>query len=345
MKKLFAATLMATLLAGCTTTGPRIDTTYTAKSQSSRVKFVIVHYTVSDLQQSINILTNQVVSSHYLLTDEARPTLYRLVDESRVSNHAGLSTWKNYSLLNPSSIGIEIVNPGFTLNPDGTRKWYPFPQAQMDILIPLLKDIVKRHNIEPNHILGHADIAPQRKQDPGPMFPWKQLADAGLIPWPDDAKVRELTALYAPQAPEVLWFQKRLKAYGYAVPLTGELDKETRNVITTFQMKYRPVDISGNPDAQTAAMLEAMTPGDTTKPAFMMPPPPAVTTPVDQPPVTQPVPVTEPAPAAPAAPAVPATPAVPVTPAVPAPPAVPTTVTPPAAPVPPAPPVPEVPKK
>lgn len=332
MKKLFAATLMATLLAGCAT-GPRIDTTYSAKSQSSRVKFVIVHYTVSNLQQSINILTNQVVSSHYLLTDEAKPTLYRLVDESRVSNHAGVSNWKNYSLLNPSSIGIEIVNPGFTMNPDGTRQWYPFPQSQMDVLIPLLKDIVKRHKIEPNMILGHADIAPGRKQDPGPMFPWKQLADAGLIPWPDDAKVRELTAVYAAQLPEPAWFQKKLKAYGYAVPQTGVLDEQTRNVITTFQMKYRPMTIDGTPDAQTAAILDVMTPGDPTKPAPVAPPVPAPetqTTPVEQPPATQPVPAQPPA-----------IPPVPVQPPVGQP--VPVPPVPQVSPVPPVPPAPQVP--
>ena len=343
MKKLLAATLAATLLAGCAT-GPRIDTSYTAKSQSSRVKFVIVHYTVSDLPQSINILTNQVVSSHYLLTDEAKPTLYRLVDESRVSNHAGLSTWKNYSLLNPSSIGIEIVNPGFTMNPDGSRKWYPFPQAQMDVLIPLLKDIVKRHKIEPNMILGHADIAPQRKQDPGPMFPWKQLADAGLIPWPDDAKVRELTAVYAAQLPEVLWFQKKLKAYGYAVPETGELDQATRNVITTFQMKYRPVNIDGTPDAQTAAILDVMTPGDPTRPAPVAPPAPVQTSPVDQPPATEPAPAPAPAPVPETVPMPTPAPAPTATPApAPAPAPAPTeapTPVPPTSPVPPAPPVP-----
>ncbi|MFD2365034.1 N-acetylmuramoyl-L-alanine amidase [Pseudoduganella sp. GCM10020061] len=332
MKKLFAATLTTALLAGCTAPGPRIDTTYTAKSQSSRVKFVIVHYTVSNLPQSINILTNQVVSSHYLLTDEAKPTLYRLVDESRTSNHAGVSNWKNYSLLNPSSIGIEIVNPGFTMNPDGTRQWYPFPQAQMDILIPLLKDIVKRHNIEPNHILGHADIAPQRKQDPGPMFPWKQLADAGLIPWPDDAKVRELTAAYTPQVPEVLWFQKKLKAYGYTVPLTGELDQATRNVITTFQMKYRPVNIDGMPDAHTAAILDVMTPGDPTRPAPV--PPPVQTTPVEQPPAGE-IPAAQ-VPAVPVPPAQPVPPA-PVPPAQPIPPAAPVPATPPVQETPPAP--------
>ncbi|HZX25750.1 MAG TPA: N-acetylmuramoyl-L-alanine amidase, partial [Telluria sp.] len=258
MKKLLAVSLLAALLTGCVTAPYQVDHSYTAKSQSDRVKFLIIHYTVSDTPRSIKILTQEIVSSHYLLTDENPPKLYGLVDESRQANHAGVSSWKNYTLLNPSSIGIEIVNPGFTTNPDGTRTWYRFSDAQMKVLVPLVQDIVKRHNIAPENILGHADIAPQRKQDPGPMFPWKQLADAGLIPWPDAARVAALRPGYEQQLPDVAWFQKKLAAYGYAVPQTGQLDEATRTVISTFQMKYRPSTIDGTPDAETAALLDVM---------------------------------------------------------------------------------------
>ena len=98
--------LALAVLSGCATTptGPRIDTSLSAKSQSSRAKFIIVHYTVSDLESSKKILTQQIVSSHYLLTNEAQPITYRLVDETRQANHAGVSHWKNYTLLNGSSI-------------------------------------------------------------------------------------------------------------------------------------------------------------------------------------------------------------------------------------------------
>lgn len=257
MKTLFAALLLA-LLAGCATTEPVVDHTYSAKSQSSRVKFIIIHYTVSDLPQSIKILTEQTVSAHYLLTDEPKPVLYGLVDESRVANHAGVSTWKNYSLLNPSSIGIEIVNPGFKETPNG-RIWFPFPQEQIDKLIPLLKEIVARHHIAPENILGHSDIAPQRKQDPGPMFPWYQLAQAGLIIWPDAGAVAAAKPAFDAQLPDVAWFQKKLGVHGYLVPQNGELDQATRNVMTAFQMKYRPANIDGTPDAETAALLEVLT--------------------------------------------------------------------------------------
>lgn len=261
--------LALAVLSGCATTppGPRIDTSLSAKSQSSRAKFIIVHYTVSDLPSSIKILTQQVVSSHYLLTNEAEPVTYRLVDETRQANHAGVSNWKNYTLLNSSSIGIEIVNPGFTTDANGVRTWYPFPQKQIDALIVLLKDIAARNKIPPENILGHSDIAPGRKQDPGPMFPWFQLAQAGLIQWPDAARVTQLKPVYLAQLPDIVWFQKKLAQFGYATPQTGELDTATRNVLISFQMKYRPAFIDGTPDAETAALLDTLTTPATPAPA------------------------------------------------------------------------------
>ena len=252
-------TLVIVLLAGCAAPGARIDTSLSAKSQSSRVKFVVLHYTVSNLPQSIQILTEQVVSAHYLLTDELEPRAYQLVDETRQANHAGVSHWKNYTLLNGSSIGIEIVNPGFAVGADGVRTWNPFPQAQIDQLILLLKQIVARHHILPENILGHSDIAPGRKQDPGPMFPWFQLAQAGLVTWPDAARMTAARPQFEALLPDVAWFQKRLAQHGYATPQTGELDTATRNVLIAFQMKYRPALIDGVPDAETAALLEVLT--------------------------------------------------------------------------------------
>lgn len=257
--KTLLATLLIALLAGCAAPGPRIDTSLTAKAQSSRVKFIVIHYTVSNLPQSIKILTEQVVSSHYLLTDQAEPIIYKLVDETRQANHAGVSNWKNYTLLNSSSIGIEIVNPGFTTDASGARTWYPFPQPQIDQLVLLLKQIVARHHVPPENILGHSDIAPGRKQDPGPMFPWFQLAQAGLIQWPEASRVIAARPQYDQQLPDTAWFQKRLAQFGYATPQTGELDTATKNVITSFQMKYRPAIIDGVPDAETAALLDVLT--------------------------------------------------------------------------------------
>ena len=178
----------ALLLAACAT-GPTLDTTYTSRSQESRVQFLVLHYTEGDFNSALKILTEGPVSSHYLVNIDP-PTVYRLVDESRTAHHAGLSSWKGYTQLNASSIGIEIVNRAFRGTPD-PENWAEFPKPQMDAVLELVKDIVARHKIRPDRIVGHSDIAPQRKVDPGPKFPWKRLADEGLIPWPDAAKVAE----------------------------------------------------------------------------------------------------------------------------------------------------------
>jgi N-acetylmuramoyl-L-alanine amidase len=255
--RIVVAVAAAALLAGCAS-GPRLDTSYTARSQDSRVLYLILHYTTIDTPTSLRVLTQEEVSSHYLVGDGPRPVIYRLVDEDRRAWHAGPSEWKGHTALNASSIGIEIVNLGFRDSPQG-RVWSPYPPEQIDVLLPLIRDIVKRHQIRPDRILGHSDIQPQWKQDPGPLFPWKMLADEGLILWPDPAKVAANEAAFAQQLPDAAWFQQRLAQHGFRVPQTGVLDVLTRNVVSAFQMKYQPERIDGTPDARTAALLAALT--------------------------------------------------------------------------------------
>jgi N-acetylmuramoyl-L-alanine amidase len=256
MKKLLSALLVA-LLAGCAT-GPRIDHTYTAKGQSPRVKFIVLHYTVSDLPSSIKILSQQQVSAHYLVTDEAQPVIYGLVDESQQAWHAGYSSWKGFTQLNTSSIGIEIVNPGWKETPQG-RVYFPFPQSQMDAVVGLVKDIAQRYHVTPDNIVGHNEIAPQRKQDPGPLFPWYRFAQEGLIVWPDANRVAAVLPTYEAQLPDVTWFQQKLAQHGYGITPTGTFDEQTRNVLAAFQAKFRPANFEGNMDAETAALLDVLT--------------------------------------------------------------------------------------
>jgi N-acetylmuramoyl-L-alanine amidase len=304
--KSLAATLLIALLAGCVTAPGGIDKTYTAKGQSSRVRFLVLHYTVSDKPVSLKALTEQQVSAHYLLTDDPSPTIYGLVDETRAAYHAGNSSWKGFTQLNNSSIGIEIVNAGWKDTPQG-RVYAPFPQTQIDALIPLVKDIVARHGILPENVVGHSDIAPLRKQDPGPMFPWYQLARAGLVVWPDPNRVAAVRQVFDIQVPDAIWFQKKLAAHGFSVAQTGLFDQPTRTVIAAFQMKYRPANIAGDPDAETAAMLEVLT---TPANAPLPPVPIPEMRPVQPEQPLQPVP-----PVQPVAPPLPATPP-PVTPPV-----------------------------
>jgi N-acetylmuramoyl-L-alanine amidase len=266
MKKtalLFAAWIVLTVLAGCATTTPGgipIDTSRSAKGQDSRVLFLIIHYTASDLPVSMKVLTEHEVSVHYLLSDETPPRIYRLVDENRRAWHSGASAWKGHRMLNASSIGIEIVHPGFKLGPDKERIYQPFPESQMQALIPLIQDIVKRHEIRPERILGHGEVTPSYKEDPGPTFPWKRLSELGITPpWPDAERVAERRALFEAELPDATWFQKALAAHGHEIDRTGRFDAQTQRVLMNFQMRYRAANYSGQPDAETAALLYVLT--------------------------------------------------------------------------------------
>ncbi|MCP8462473.1 N-acetylmuramoyl-L-alanine amidase [Pseudomonas sp. ZM23] len=244
------------LLAGCADKGLQIDREHVSKSQDSRIQYVIIHYTSENLPRSLEILTHGEVSAHYLIGDQPA-TIYQLVDENRRAWHAGQSEWQGRTWLNSTSIGIELVNQGYRETPSG-KIWYPYPDAQIDALIALLKDITRRQGITPEHILGHSDIAPQRKVDPGPLFPWKKLADAGLIPWPKPGEIARRLGELDGQLPSAGWFQQQLARHGYAVPLNGVLDEKTRNVIAAFQMRFRPQRFDGEPDLETAALLLAV---------------------------------------------------------------------------------------
>lgn len=250
--RILCLALLLCLLAGCAS-GPRIDSRYTAIGQNSRVQYIVLHYTSTNLSNSLRLLTEEEVSSHYLIGDTPA-TIYRLVDENRRAWHAGDSQWQGRTWLNASTIGIELVNRGYSDGPNG-RQWQPFAPAQIEALVELLKDIMQRHQLAPGSILAHSDVAPQRKVDPGPLFPWKRLADAGLLPWPDARAVAQQQAEFSQSLPTVAWFQQQLQRQGYLVPEHGELDEATRNVLAAFQMKYRPARYDGEPDAETAALL------------------------------------------------------------------------------------------
>mgnify|MGYP001599951100 FL=1 len=252
--KFFALLASLLVLAGCAS-APRYDISHPSANYDSRIQFVIVHYTSASLERSLQLLTHGEVSSHYLISDDKNATVYKLMDENQRAWHAGESQWQGRTWLNSSSIGIEIVNPGFKDTPTG-RLWYPYSEAQIQGLIALLKDISKRNGISPRHIIGHSDIAPLRKLDPGPLFPWKRLADAGLGLWPNEQAVARQQALFnSGELPSISWFQGQLAHLGYDTPQTGELDVATRHVLAAFQMHYRPSRFDGTPDAQTAALL------------------------------------------------------------------------------------------
>lgn len=146
-------------------------TTYKAKSFDERIKFLVLHYTEQNLETSVKLLLGQNVSVHYLVSDIKPYPIFQLVDESKRAWHAGASSWQGRQNLNDISIGIEIVNRGYKNNIDGNILWYPYPEKQMQSVTELCQKIIKNYNIHPTCVIGHSDIAPGRKVDPGPLFP------------------------------------------------------------------------------------------------------------------------------------------------------------------------------
>ena len=244
---------------GCILGGPTpgIDRSRTAVSQDSRVQFIILHYTDMDLAGSLEKLSRGNVSSHYLVGDEPAPVVYQLVDESRRAWHAGESSWEGRTSLNASSIGIEIVNAGNQDDPNGPYADYPL--LQIDRVVELVRELQQRHGVRPHRIVGHGEIQPQTKQDPGPRFPWRRLADEGLIPWPDEAQVEAQRLRFAALLPEATWFQEKLAKHGFSIVKSGLFDEPTRRVLANFQMRYHPSRHDGEADPQTAALLEVVT--------------------------------------------------------------------------------------
>lgn len=257
------AFLVLALLSGCA--GPskptqplQIDTSLNAIAQRSRVDVIVVHYTYASLPRSLSLLTRSMVSSHYVVTDEQPPRIYKLVDETQSAWHAGESEWYGKTALNARSIGIEIVHPGWEPNLEG-RRGPDYPADQISLVAALLQDIAMRHDIAPQNIVGHSDVAPLRKQDPGPTFPWRKLAMQGIGRWFDEeAASAEQARFEQTNLPDATWTQQALNRIGYPIKPTDEWDPQTQSVLAAFQMHYRPEKVDGVLDAQTAAILAVM---------------------------------------------------------------------------------------
>lgn len=251
----------------------KISTThYPAKGQDERIRFLILHYTALDDEKSIRVLTQQEVSSHYLIPNDYSDSIYVLVDETKRSWHAGASYWKNVNNINFSSIGIEIVNLGYTTSdpvsgdPDmatAQRIFYDFPKNQIDKVAELARDIIDRYKIDPVNVLAHSDIAPQRKHDPGPKFPWKRLYDEFNIgAWYEDVHKNMFLSQFPYLEKDSTVFiqsvQQEFEKYGYEIRKTGIWDEQTKKVITAFQYHFRPERYDGILDAETWAILKSL---------------------------------------------------------------------------------------
>lgn len=274
-KSLAVSTGLGLLLSGCAGLEPhggwiedrgeyKADVaSYRALGQNERIRYLVLHYTAVDDEESLRLLTAGGASAHYLVTSNpgahgGKPVALQLVDEDKRAWHAGVSYWNGRHNLNDTSLGIEIVNLGYTDEASG-RRWHHYEPAQLELVERLAADLIKRYGISPDNVVGHSDIAPQRKSDPGPLFPWQALAQRGIGAWPDAGTVEKYLAGRKPSEPaSVARIQQALAKYGYRIEQTGTLDDATRKVITAFQMHFRPADITGEPDAQSEAIALAL---------------------------------------------------------------------------------------
>ena len=176
------------------------------------------------------------VSAHYMIDEDG--TVTRMVPEGKRAWHAGLSYWRGITDVNSASVGIELVNPG--------HEWgyRPFPEAQIESLIPLLAAIMKRHRIAPSNVVGHSDIAPTRKEDPGELFDWGLLARYGLAVAAPDLRIA------SPYANDGAFFLA-LERYGYDIA-------DGHAAVRAFQRRWRPACIDGEVDGEISAILFAL---------------------------------------------------------------------------------------
>lgn len=207
--------------------------------RKSTVTMLVLHYTgMVDADSAMARLADPAarVSAHYVVDEDGR--IFRMVDEDKRAWHAGRSWWRGIEDVNSASIGIEIVNPGHEFG------YRPFAEAQIDALIPLVADISQRHGLTRGNIVGHSDVAPVRKQDPGELFPWHRLARLRLaLPRP----TKNLLDPYWSDGSFLL----ALERFGYDVS-----DREA--AVRAFQRRFRPEMIDGIIDGECRAILLAL---------------------------------------------------------------------------------------
>ena len=246
---------------------------------NSQVRFLVLHYTSSNWQRSLQLLRlpEYEVSSHYLIPetndDSYRKTeldIYQLVDETNRAWHAGKSRWEDGKNINDQSIGIELVNRSKCYYQEDNEKLdykndylciFPdYDPLQIQLLIKLTQDILQRYPaITPTRIIGHADIQPKNKSDPGPQFPWFTLYNNGIGAWYDNETVHKFWLQYSQDPmPSTLVVQCALSSYGYGIEVTGVNDEQTFDIIRAFQMHFTPWQTNGEIDIVTVSTLWAL---------------------------------------------------------------------------------------
>lgn len=220
----------------------------------ANVDILILHYTgMPDDDQALSWLQNpkSQVSCHYFVHQDGR--ILQLVSEAARAWHAGLSSWHGLKDINSQSIGIEIANPGHN------HGYRAFPQEQIDAVKRLSAEIVDRHKISPQRVLAHSDIAPERKEDPGELFPWAEFAAAGVGHYVPPASIGDGRFFQSgDQGEPVAALQAMFELYGYGCPQSGVFCETTCAVVTAFQRHFRPERVDGVADQSTIVTLHQL---------------------------------------------------------------------------------------
>ena len=208
------------------------------------VDMLVLHYTgMKTADEALARLCDPAarVSAHYTIGSDGR--VFGHVPEERRAWHAGVSYWAGETNVNGRSIGIELVNPGHEFG------YVPFASAQISALIELSRAILSRHPIPAHRVVGHSDVAPARKMDPGELFPWEQIAKCGIGLWPaTESRVRGNERVTDPS--------EQLARYGYGLPTAAAVTPEA--VMTAFQRHFRQTRVDGIWDVECAMVLAAL---------------------------------------------------------------------------------------
>ena len=224
------------------------------KRKKKLIKFIIIHYTgMSKETDAINRLRDpkSKVSSHYLIKNNGQ--ILTLVPDLYEAWHAGKSSWKSFKFMNKHSIGVEISNPGHT------SQYKSFSKKQISSLKKLLKSLIVKYNIKLENLLGHSDVAPNRKMDPGEKFPWKELSKSHLCKWHnlDLNKIKKFRKIHISKKDSNLFF-KNLSRFGYNRIKNLNLQKSRKFLILAFQRRFRQELINGILDKECFIIAKSL---------------------------------------------------------------------------------------
>ena len=216
-------------------------------SRKKKIKYIIIHYTgMKSLSDTLELFVSSTskVSCHWLIS--RRGVLYKIVEENKVAWHAGVSYWKGEKNLNSSSIGIELENKGHG------RDYKPFTNSQLLALEKLIKRIKIEYNLNSVDVIGHADVAPLRKSDPGELFDWERLAKKKLVFWPkiQNQKTNMNLLQIGEKSKRVLAVKRKLRKIGYKCSRNNTYDLSLKLVVEAFQRRFLPDRINGIIDAK-----------------------------------------------------------------------------------------------